>query len=443
MRAAEVAAIANGVSVDTLMARAGAGVAAWAARLRGGHDVLVLAGPGNNGGDGYVAACLLARAGVAVRIAALGEPMTEAARRARGAWAGPVEQLAGVEPAPVLIDAAFGTGLSRALDETTAVILCRLAEAARMTIAVDLPSGIDADRAAPLGRVPRADVTLALGAIKPAHLLEPAAGLCGTVRLVDIGVAVPDTARVTQPPGLGAPGAGAHKYSRGMVAVVGGAMPGAGALAAEAALRGGAGYALLLGGAGGPAALVHRPYDRALLVDARLGAIVIGPGLGRDAGARARVADALAAPAPLVIDGDALHLVTPQVLRARAAPTVLTPHGGEFVALFGEGEGNKIDRAVAAAARSGAILVFKGADTVIAAPDGRVRVHRSPCGWLASAGTGDVLAGAIAAQLAGGLEPVDAAEAGVWLHGDAARRLGGAFIADDLVRALSAARATR
>jgi len=169
---------------------------------------------------------------------------------------------------------------------------------------------------------------------------------------------------------------------------------------------------------------------------------VIGPGLGRDDDMRALVERALACDRPLVIDGDALHLVAPEQLRARGGRMILTPHAGEFDALFGEGQGSKLDRARAAARASGAIVVFKGADTVIAAPDGRARLAPAANNWLSTAGSGDVLAGAVATCLATGIDPLDAAAAGVWLHGEAARRCGIAFIADDVARALAEARAS-
>ncbi|MBY0284480.1 MAG: NAD(P)H-hydrate dehydratase [Sphingomonas sp.] len=441
MRAAEDIAIAEGTSAATLMQRAGAGVADWVRRLASGSEILFLCGPGNNGGDGYVAARILRREGLAVRVAASGEPRTDIAAAARAGWDGPVEAL-DAEPAPVLVDCLFGTGLTRALDPGLAAPFARFARAARLVMAVDVPSGLEADRAEPLGRVPDAHLTLALGALKPAHVLQPGASICGAVKLVELGIDVPRPTRVVARPVLRTPGPYAHKYSRGMVAIIGGAMPGATALAGEAALRAGAGYVVMLGGQGGPDAIVHRAYDAAALDDRRIGAVLVGPGLGRDARARERLAAALASGHPLVIDGDALHLIDPEALRTRAAPVILTPHAGEFAALFGEGAGNKIDRTLAAAVRSGAVVVFKGADTVIAAPDGRIRVASDARCWLSTAGTGDVLAGAIAGLLAGGLDPLFAAEAGVWLHADAARRLGGAFIADDLARAMTSARAS-
>lgn len=436
VRAAEQRAIDGGVDVGTLMERAGSGVARWTARLAAGYSVLVLCGPGNNGGDGYVAARVLAAAGVSVRVAALAEPKADAARSAASRWDGPVASLARAEPAPVVIDALFGTGANRVLEDRRANALI---EAARLAIAVDVPSGLHPDTGAALGTVSPCHVTLALGALKPAHLLQPGAELCGAVRLVDIGIAAAADTRVMAQPQLPPPGPGTHKYSRGMVAVISGAMPGAALLAAEAALRSGAGYVVLAGDSTGDGlnALVHRACDASTLGDARLGCVVVGPGLGRDGEAADRLRMALTCGRPLVIDGDALHLLDHAAI---LADSILTPHGGEFAALFGAGEGSKLDRTRAAARATGAVIVHKGADTVIAAPDGRVVIAPPASAWLSTAGTGDVLAGAIAAQRAAGLGPFAAAQAGVWLHSRAAERLGAAFAADDLAGALGQVR---
>ncbi|TPG42914.1 NAD(P)H-hydrate dehydratase [Sphingomonas koreensis] len=445
MRAAEERAIAAGASVETLMDRAGKGVAAAVQRLASDAPVLVLCGPGNNGGDGYVAATALAAAGLDVRVAATGEPSSAAARQARAAWSGPIEDIASTKAAPVLVDALFGTGLSRPLNPALEKKLVDLAGKSRLAIAVDLPSGVTTDEGRALGAVPDFDVTLALGALKPAHLLQPAARHCGAVRVIDIGIDANSDAQVIDKPSLGTPGPDAHKYTRGMVAIIAGAMAGAALLASEAAMRAGAGYVALLGnGQGGSHALVHKPLDDASLDDERIGALLIGPGLGRDADAAAKLDLALATDHPLVIDGDALHLLKHRLdaFAKRHPPAILTPHAGEFDALFGKADTSKLARARAAARRAIATIVFKGADTVIAAPDGRARLRPDASDWLSTAGTGDVLAGAIAAMLAARLDPLEAASAGVWLHGDAARRLGPAFIADDLARAMTAARAS-
>ncbi len=431
-RKAEARAIAAGVSADELMARAGAAVAEQVRRLAAGAEVLVLCGPGNNGGDGYVAAAALRRAGLPVRVAAFAPATTPQARAARERWGEEVEALAEALPAPIVVDAIFGIGLSRALDEGVSGPLRRLMTAARLTIALDVPSGVSTDDGVCLSDLPPANLTLAMGAVKPAHLLQPAAAQCGTVRLVDIGLEAPSRMRVAAAPVIQPPAASAHKYSRGMVAVVAGAMPGAGALAASAAARAGAGYVLLLGSATDrlPHAIVRRRFTAEALDDQRIRALVIGPGLGRDERAEERLVASLASGRPLVIDGDALRLMDD---RRCAGAAILTPHAGEFDAMFGRGSCSKIDRTVAAAEGTGAVVVHKGPDTVIAAPDGRVIVHSGSSSWLSTAGTGDVLAGVIGARLAAGLEPMEAAVQGVWLHAEAARRAGAAFIADDLV----------
>ena len=433
MRCAENAVIATGVSVEALMERAGEAVAEAVWRFGGGRPTLILCGPGNNGGDGYVAARKLAERGIDVHVAASGEPATQAAISARNGWMGGLEPLQDAQPAPVLVDALFGTGLSRPLGGNICEALKRLADAARFVIAVDLPSGVGTDDGADLGAVP-ANITLALGALKPAHVLFPAANLCGLTKVADIGVSTSSTAHVLDRPVLPAPGPQDHKYRRGLVAVVGGQMAGAAALAARAAMRT-AGYVVAANLEGhGPDALVHREWP-AIALDDRIGALLIGPGLGRETTARAQLDQALHTDHPLVLDADALGLLTNAELldlHRRATPMIMTPHSGEFAALFGNESGSKIDRARAAAAKSGAVIVLKGADTVIAAPDGRIHVSVDAPGWLASAGTGDVLAGLIAGCLANGLAPFHAASAGVWLHGDAARLAGPGLIADDL-----------
>lgn len=463
MRAAERRAVAAGTSIATLMENAGARVAETTYRLSSGASILIVCGRGNNGGDGYVAARVLKANGANVRVASIGQPTSDEASRARALWDGPEVPLFEAVGSPVLVDALFGTGLSRPIAQPIGDRLSHLIAAAQLSIAVDLPSGLHCDTGETLSesRISCVDVTLALGAVKPVHVLARSSGLCGSVKLVDIGVALPadwDTCVIARP-SLGAPTMESSKYTRGMVVVIGGAMPGAAALAAEAVLRSGAGYSLLLTDeppAHMPHAVVRRPWSVAGLNDPRIGAIVVGPGLGRDVAARKKLRAALATDRPLVIDGDALHLLKGHSLKERAAPTILTPHGGEFRALFGDWSGSKIDAARDAAERIGAVVVFKGADTIIADTNGRIIVAPHGPGWLSTAGTGDVLAGAIGAMLttanirridnpasrrAFGERESAGVAAAVWLHAEAARRLGGAFIADDLARALSAARA--
>ncbi|MBA2920248.1 NAD(P)H-hydrate dehydratase [Sphingomonas sp. MAH-20] len=440
MRAAEESAIAGGTTVELLMERAGFGVAEAAWRFAGPIGTLVLCGPGNNGGDGYVAARYLAERGMDVCVAAVGEPKAGAAAAARAVWRGPVVSIEEARPAPLLVDALFGTGLSRGLDDGLAARLRSLADAARVRVAVDLPSGVDTDTGALLSPVPVFDLTVTFATLKPAHLLQPAAARCGRIVTVDIGIEAKAELNALERPDLPPPGPEDHKYTRGMVAGIGGAMPGAGELAALAAAHAGAGYVLLLESEprfASPHAIVRRvAQDPArALADERIGAVVIGPGLGGGSDAERALAAALDSGRSLVIDGDALHLLGG---RKPEAPAVLTPHEGEFRAIFPDVRlASKVDRARTAAARSGAVIIYKGADTVVAAPDGRAVLAGEASTWLSTAGTGDVLAGAVAAMLARGLAPFEAARAAVWLHGEAARRAGSAFLADDLARRLS------
>jgi hydroxyethylthiazole kinase-like uncharacterized protein yjeF len=259
----------------------------------------------------------------------------------------------------------------------------------------------------------------------------------GRIVVAEIGVDAGSHLTEVGRPRLRRPGVDDHKYSRGYVAVAAGAMPGAAALTAEAALRCGAGYVRLLAEepiAGVSKAIVQQSGATAdLLSDERIGAVAAGPGLGRDQSAL--LDRILACGRPLVLDADALFLLEGRLERLHPLHHVpiLTPHAGEFERLFGTLAGSKIDRARAAADRASAIVVFKGPDTVIASPDGRAAIAHPAPTWLASAGTGDVLAGVIAAQRAAGLDAFEAACAGVWLHGRAAEFAGPALIADDLL----------
>ena len=443
MRAAEEAVFAAGTPQIELMERAGAAVAREAARFAHGRPILVLAGPGNNGGDAYVAARLLRAAGLDVTVAAQGEPKAGAAAEMHALWSHGIVPLDQAEPRPVLVDGLFGTGLTRPLEHSVSFVVQHLVSKSDFSIAIDVPSGIETDNGADLGSASMT-ATLALGALKPAHVLGAGRSRCGHILLADIGIPIETRWRTLERPRLTAPAADAHKYSRGLVVVVEGAMPGAARLAARAALRGGAGYVVLAGeGATGLDAIVHRSLADldGLLSDDRAGAFVLGPGLGRDDVARDRLEAVLGSPRPLVLDGDALSLLGSNAsrLRDRSAPTILTPHEGEFARMFGEGKGSKIDRTLAAATATGATIVHKGGDTVIASPDGEVRVHSDAPSWLSTAGTGDVLAGLVGAQLAGGADPFTAAGTAVWLHSRAARLAGAAFAADDLPAQLPAA----
>lgn len=451
MRAAEQAAFDAGVDPYELMERAGAAAAQIIWRVGHRRDALILCGPGNNGGDGFIIARILRELGVPVRVSSLGDSRTASAQRARALWDGPVEALADAAPAAQLVDALFGTGLTRGLDVAVAERLGALVAHANHSYAIDLPSGVGTDDGRLLSAVPKFDVTIALGAFKPAHLLQPAASLMGKLVRADIGLAMPQDMHVLAAPQLRAPVAAAHKYSRGLVGVVGGLMPGAAALAATAAAYSGAGMVRRYDASPcefGPHAIVHQQIEDVTVLsdalsDPRLAAVLVGPGLGREDRARARLDAALACGRPLVLDADALTLLSGKAKSHVPAGSILTPHEGEFVRLFSDLPGSKIDRALAGARMARSVMVYKGADSVITAPDGRVAVARSASTWLSTAGTGDVLAGLAAGRLAVTGDPFRAACEAVWLHGEAARRAGPAFVADDLLAALPAAIGSR
>jgi hydroxyethylthiazole kinase-like uncharacterized protein yjeF len=438
MRAAEQHAIDAGTSPETLMERAGAAAAEAIWRYAEPLPTLILCGPGNNGGDGYVIARHLKARGVHVRVAAPGEPRTEAAAWARSGWDGDVGTTAQAEAAPILVDALFGTGLARRLDDAAVSQLARLASQASVRIAVDLPSGVATDDGSILSPVPDYDLTIAFAALKPSHLLQPAARHMGRLVVADIGIEAESSLWEIGGPALRRPGPDDHKYSRGSVALVAGEMPGASALAAAAALRSGAGYVRLAADAvvtGVPHAVVQ---GRGGVDDPRIGALVIGPGLGRDSAAATLLETTLGRGHPLVLDADALFLLEGRLerLRTLAHVPILTPHAGEVEHLFGSTEGSKVEQARRAAERANAVVIFKGADTVVAAPDGRAAIAPPGSPYLASAGTGDVLAGIAGAMRARGLDAFEAACAAVWLHSRAAEELGPGLIADDLVAAL-------
>lgn len=446
MRAAEGAAIAAGTSVETLMERAGLGAAEAIWRFAGPTPALVLCGPGNNGGDGYVIARVLRERGVEVRVAASGEPKSAAAQAARAGWGGPVEPLADVAPAGLLVDALFGTGLTRPLDTGLSEQLAMLAAAASVKVAIDLPSGAATDDGALLSPVPDFDLTITFQTLKPSHLLQPAARHMGRIVVADIGIDAASTLVTVERPWLAAPGPDDHKYRRGYVLLFGGELPGAAALAASAAVRVGAGAVALHSNVmidTLPLAIMQSGGDPALkLAEKRVGAVVLGPGLIPGAESAALLDSCMASGHPLVVDAGAITLLAERgsdSLRALATPAILTPHLGEFERLFGKLEGSKIEQTREAARLSGVVIVAKGADSVIAAPDGRAALAGDASHWLATAGSGDVLAGAIAAMRAGGLDAFEAAMAGVWLHGRAAQLAGPGLVADDLVTGLRGA----
>jgi ADP-dependent NAD(P)H-hydrate dehydratase / NAD(P)H-hydrate epimerase len=441
MRAAESAAIAAGTPAMELMERAGAAAAEAIWRFAGPLPTLVLCGPGNNGGDGYVIARLLAERGAKVRVAVLAEPGSPEARAARARWPGPVEALATAAPAPLLVDALFGTGLTRALLRPLSTRLAALARAARVRVAIDLPSGVTTDDGFILSPVPDFDLTITFATLKPSHLLQPAARHMGRLVVADIGIQAESRLRAVCRPKLEPPGPGDHKFNRGFVAVQAGEMPGASALTAAAAARSGAGYVRFLSDkyvAGLPHAIVQQSGID-IGEDERLDVMVAGPGFGRSEDARRRLRNLVASRIPLVLDADGLNLLEGAAsLKNRVGDVILTPHGGEFGRLFGSIEPDKVFAVREAAALSGAVVVLKGADTVVAAPDGEAAIHCPPH-WLATAGTGDVLAGVIAAIYSHGLDAFDAACAGVWLHSRAAELAGPGLIADDLLDHLPAA----
>ena len=438
MHAAE---IKSGIAPDILMERAGAALAEVAWRFSAGRPIIVICGSGNNGGDGYVAATQLRARGASVCVIAAAPPASALARAAAAAWGTTVRPFYGSAYGCVLIDAVFGTGLTRPMSETILVPLQMFVDTAALVIAADVPSGVFSDDGAWSG-VSRADITVAFGAAKPAHVLQPSAGRSGRVLVADIDVPVDSMTQVLARPRLTAPTPRDHKYTRGMVGVIQGDMAGAATLAATAA-AGLAGYTVLCGDADIPPSVVRRDLGTTI-ADGRL-KLLVGPGMTGSAADHALLETCLKHPRAMVLDGGALRMTTPETLRAYRAeqyaiPLVLTPHEGEFMQLFGELPGSKVDRARAAAAAADAIIVYKGADTVIAAPDGRVAIAPAASGWLATAGSGDVLAGIVLAMLRRSLyEPFEAACAAVWLHGEAARRAGPAFAAGDLAAYLPAA----
>lgn len=446
MRAAEQALFDAGTSVSDLMEIAAGGAAEWTRRVAAGRAVTVLCGPGNNGGDGYVIARRLREAGNAVTVIAPLEPKTEAARQARARWDGPVGTSGG-PGGDVFVDCLFGSGLARPLVAEHALLLRDLAVRHRLRVAVDVPSGVACDSGAVLNdKLPTFDLTLALGAWKFAHWSLPGRLHMGQMRLVPIGIAeVPGAAQLIGRPCIATPAADSHKYRRGLVGIVAGTMPGASLLAASAAQRAGAGYVKLLASDADLRTPPDVVTDTAPLADAlsdtRTAAVLVGPGLGRDEAARARLGDALRSAPALVLDADALMLITPAIL-PEGRPVLATPHDGELETLcraFGIIAESRRDRAAALAKVSGMVVLAKGPDTCIAAPDGRLALAPPASSWLSVAGTGDVLAGIAASRMAAGSDPFTAACEAVWLHGEAARRAGAAFTPSQLAERVSEA----
>ena len=464
-----------------LMENAGRGVAEAAAAHFEKGPVSVLCGPGNNGGDGFIAARLLRDWGWQVSVFLMGEKenlkgdAAEAAHR----WAGPVYPLTAdaAKGAALVIDAIFGAGLSRDVEGVPAEIIRHVTEKNIPVLGVDVPSGIDGDTGRVRGAAFRAAHTVTFFRAKPGHRLMPGRAYCGEVHVVDIGIEdkVLDEISPRQfdnTPGLWwpaypRPAIELHKYDHGHSVVVSGdaAHTGAARLAARGALRAGSGLvtvatppdalainaahltAIMLSAFEGPDGLTR------ILEDKRKNACLIGPGAGIGSATRECVLAALLSGAAMVLDADALTSFAeiPRDLFVAirgyfAGPTVLTPHEGEFARIFPElsmdraGEKGKLVRARLAAEQAGAVIVLKGPDTVIASPDGKLAINANAGPELATAGSGDVLGGIILGLLAQGMPPFEAASAGVWLHGEAGHHFGPGLIAEDLPEMLPAVR---
>ena len=440
MQAAERALVEGGISEQELMERAGAGCADWVWRIAAGRPVTVLCGPGNNGGDGYVIARILSERGLAVKVIAPTEPKTDTARAARSLYKGSVVIQPSQDERGLFIDCLFGSGLSRELAPQHCELVKGLVQSHEYSIAIDVPSGVESDSGALLGDdLPQYDLTLALGAWKRAHFRLPARLHMGEQRLVSIGVGnVKGAARLIGKPSLTSPAPDSHKYTRGLACIVAGAMPGAALLAASACQNSGAGYVKLLGKVG------NRPVPADLVVegglledglhDDRIRAVLIGPGLGRGDEALERLRITLSNTKSVVLDADALHLLKPEMLRQEGAYCA-TPHDGELMALcesFDVSAADRGSRALALAQASGMIIIAKGPDTYVASPDGRLAIAPPAPSWLSVAGSGDVLAGIVAARMANARPAFEAACEAIWLHGEAARRAGPAFSASQL-----------
>lgn len=471
MARADALAVSAGTPSYALMQRAGAAVAEAAQDMAPTGEILVVAGPGNNGGDGFVAAALLNAAGRRVRVALLGDrsALKGDAARAAADYPGPFETI-GPETrfsAELVVDALLGAGLVRPLAGEAARAVEAMNAGSAPILAVDLPSGIDGRTGEDRGVAIRAERTVTFFRLKPGHLLMPGRVHCGRTDLAPIGI--PDSAIATIGPRtfhnlpglwhgeLRPPRPEDHKYVRGHTFVVSGpaAATGAARLAAAAAIRVGSGAvtvasppAAVMVNAAHLTAIMVKSFDgapelKALLADFRPKAVVVGPGNGVGRGTRENAQAALASAACVVLDADALTSFAdhPEALftaiARRTEPVVLTPHEGEFARLF-EDAGSRLDRARSAAAQSGAIVVLKGFDTIVAAPDGRAAINSNAPADLATAGSGDVLAGLIAGLLAQGMPGFEAAAAAVWMHGAAGAICGRGLIAEDLPGAIPA-----
>jgi hydroxyethylthiazole kinase-like uncharacterized protein yjeF len=468
IRHCEARAVAAGTSLSDLMQRAGRACAEALDRRYPKGRVVVLAGPGNNGGDALVAATCLVELGrdVALRELAPGGARTAEGEAASKAWTGPRSPLSDLQlrPGDIVLDGLFGAGLSRPLSGEAARAVERVNAFTAPVVAIDLPSGLNGDMGEIPGPAIRAKLTVTFGAKKPAHVLQPAAGLCGEIDIAEIGfgpfVAEVGAGRLMEnAPALWAerliwPTPSSHKHSRGRLAVVSGGLAhtGAARLAAQAGLRIGAGAvtlltppsALMVAAASVKAVMTSSfaDADELASLTGKSSAVVIGPAAGISDATLKSVDALVAAGRRLVLDADALTVLSQNATslgRIAGREIVLTPHAGEFERIAPgllAAAPNRIEAARQAAAKLGVVVLLKGFDTVIAAPDGRavVNAHVSP--FLATAGSGDVLAGVIGGLLAQGLSPFDAACAGAWMHGDAGLRAGPGMTAEDLDGAL-------
>ena len=473
MAQADRLAIAGGVAGIALMENAGTAVAEAVAALRSpGSRVVVVAGPGNNGGDGFVAARLLAERGYNVEVLLVGERngLKGDAAVAAKKWNGPTApaQPDGLDAADVVIDALFGAGLDRPVEGLARTMIEAMNAQGAPVVAVDLPSGINGTSGAVMGAAVRAAHTVTFFRKKPGHLLLPGRLHCGATSVADIGIPASVLARIAPQTfenvaalwraNFPVPRHDGHKYDRGHAVVVSGPSwsTGAARLAARAALRAGAGLVTIASprealavNATASLAVMVRPVDGAaelatFLADRRLNALAVGPGIGVNEATCELVLAALAGDRAVVLDADAItsFAKAPQrlaeALKARSrTATILTPHEGEFSRYFGALDerakvGSKLERARLAAALTSATVLIKGADTVVAAADGRASIAANAPAFLATAGAGDVLTGMAAGLLAQGMPGFEAASAAVWLHGEAASAFGPGLIAEDL-----------
>jgi hydroxyethylthiazole kinase-like uncharacterized protein yjeF len=467
MYRADAAAVAAGVASLSLMEAAGRAIAREIRRRWRPRPTAVLCGPGNNGGDGFVVARVLSAEGWPVRVGLLGarEALRGDAAVNAARWRGPVRALdrALVDGEPLVVDALFGAGLARPLDGIAAELIGEINRRGLDCVGVDVPSGVHGDTGAVLGAATRCRLTVTFFRAKPGHLLLPGRELAGELVVVDIGIperVLQQIAPRTFANGpalwrdrLPRPGASSNKYTRGHAVVLAGAeMAGAARLAADAARRIGAGLVtvaarpdsratIVAGSPGTIVAGIAADGDfRDLIADPRRNAVLIGPGAGVSRETRARVLEALRLGKACVLDADALTVFrddSAALFGAISAPCVLTPHEGEFARLFDD-EGDKLGRARRAAAASGAVVLLKGADSVIAAGSGHAAINVGAPADLATAGSGDVLSGMVLGLLAQAMPPFEAACAAAWMHGRSAARFGPGLIAEDIIDGLPA-----